>query len=124
MWERPLTEQVSVLRHDLAGASQALGLLRDQQSRMGQRLDNIETRQNVFDEQMGKLVEQMTSIAMTPLKLRDMVVDALKELEKERQEQEKLRQEELWKKISRLVVLVGGIVAIVPNIERIVRWFI
>lgn len=53
--DRPLQEQVSVIRHDLGGAQQALAMLQEQQRRMAARIENVEERQTLVEAQVAQL---------------------------------------------------------------------
>lgn len=55
MWERPLHEQVAVLRHDMGGFQTTQELTRGLLERLTGRVEHMEKRQTVMQEQLGRI---------------------------------------------------------------------
>ena len=55
MWERPVHEQVSVLRHDMAGLDSRQTLSAGLMERLTVRLEHMEERQTVMQEQLARI---------------------------------------------------------------------
>jgi hypothetical protein len=69
--DRPLQEQISVNRHDIASVQQKFELLNEVVARLGTRVESVENRQTVMDAQVA-------AIAVTPEAM-GLVVEAVLE---------------------------------------------
>lgn len=54
-WQRPIPEQVSVIRHDLAGIRQQFVLLNEVVNRIASRMESVEDRQTLMEAQVAAL---------------------------------------------------------------------
>lgn len=132
---RPVLEQISVLRHDFRGSQQAIVLVNTLIDRCVGRVEALEKREAIAMEAIYKIQGKINEIppAIDMGAVEKMVTDALHKSNEDKAKKDlmvataladelRLREERQWKRIKQVATGLGILLALVPNISKIVEW--
>lgn len=109
MFARPIEEQVSVLRHDVAGVRQSLTLLHT-------AFERITDRQNLMEAQMA-------TVAATPETMRSVVEAVLNDRAEANRQERAQERAELRASLKRWAVAFVAVVSFaVPTLDKLGHW--